>query len=147
MLFRSGEIEGTCITRAKFGSVPHEYSTIGGIEESVQEILLNLKEIVLRSNLYGVRDASICVKGPRYITAQDIILPPSIEIVDTSQPIANLTEPIDFCIELQIKRDRGIHLLGLDEGHKSMVDAKACQLFSCDDLALDTSKNFVQCML
>src|SRR3954466_13151982 len=102
-----GEIEGTCITRAKFGSVPHEYSTIAGIEESVQEILLNLKEIVLRSNLYGVRDASICVKGPRYITAQDIILPPSVEIVDTAQPIANLTEPINFCIELQIKRDRG----------------------------------------
>jgi DNA-directed RNA polymerase subunit alpha len=102
-----GEIEGACITRAKFGSVPHEYSTIAGIEESVQEILLNLKEIVLRSNLYGVRDASICVKGPRYITAQDIILPPSVEIVDTAQPIANLTEPINFCIELQIKRDRG----------------------------------------
>ncbi|VAI73451.1 unnamed protein product [Triticum turgidum subsp. durum] len=102
-----GEIEGTCITRAKFGSVPHEYSTIAGIEESVQEILLNLKEIVLRSNLYGVRDASICVKGPRYIIAQDIILPPSVEIVDTAQPIANLTEPIDFCIDLQIKRDRG----------------------------------------
>nr|YP_009457322.1 RNA polymerase alpha subunit [Kuruna debilis]AUL76580.1 RNA polymerase alpha subunit [Kuruna debilis] len=104
-----GEIEGTCITRAKFGSVPHEYSTIAGIEESIQEILLNLKEIVLRSNLYGVRDASICVKGPRYITAQDIILPPSVEIVDTAQPIANLTEPMDFCIELQIKRDRGYH--------------------------------------
>lgn len=102
-----GEIEGTCITRAKFGSVPHEYSTIAGIEESVQEILLNLKEIVLRSNLYGVRDASIWVKGPRYITAQDIILPPSVEILDTAQPIANLTEPIDFCIDLQIKRDRG----------------------------------------
>ncbi|VAH12931.1 unnamed protein product [Triticum turgidum subsp. durum] len=102
-----GEIEGRCITRAKFGSVPHEYSTIAGIEESVQEILLNLKEIVLRSNLYGVRDASICVKGPRYITAQDIILPPSVEIVDTTQPIANLTEPIDFCIDLQIKRDHG----------------------------------------
>uniref|UniRef100_A0A453QYJ9 DNA-directed RNA polymerase insert domain-containing protein n=1 Tax=Aegilops tauschii subsp. strangulata TaxID=200361 RepID=A0A453QYJ9_AEGTS len=68
---------------------------------------LNLKEIVLRSNLYGVRDASICVKGPRYITAQDIILPPSVEIVDTAQPIANLTELIDFCIDLQIKRYRG----------------------------------------
>ncbi|KAF2907077.1 hypothetical protein DAI22_12g068950 [Oryza sativa Japonica Group] len=85
-----GETEGTCITHAKFGSVPHEYSTIAGIEESVQEILLNLKEIVLRSNLYGVRTASICVKGPTYITAQDIILPPSVEI-------------------LQIKRDRGYH--------------------------------------
>jgi DNA-directed RNA polymerase subunit alpha len=50
-----GEIEGTCITCAKFGSVLHQYSTIAGIEESVQEILLKLKDIVLRSNLYGVR--------------------------------------------------------------------------------------------
>jgi DNA-directed RNA polymerase subunit alpha len=103
------EIEGTCITRAKFGNVPHEYSTIVGIEESIQEILLNLKEIVLRSNLYGVRDTSICVKGPRYMTAQDIILPPSVEIVDMTQPIANLREPVDFCIKLQIKRDREYH--------------------------------------
>nr|YP_009934966.1 RNA polymerase alpha subunit [Iris domestica]QNS22795.1 RNA polymerase alpha subunit [Iris domestica]QPK43145.1 RNA polymerase alpha subunit [Iris domestica]QRC76698.1 RNA polymerase alpha subunit [Iris domestica]UIX24248.1 RNA polymerase alpha subunit [Iris domestica]ULU28173.1 RNA polymerase alpha subunit [Iris domestica] len=102
-----GEIEGTCITRAKSGKVPHEYSTIVGIEESVHEILINLKEIVLRSNLYGVRDASIFVRGPRYVTAQDIISPPSVEIVDTTQHIANLTEPIDLCIGLQIKRNRG----------------------------------------
>nr|YP_010294361.1 RNA polymerase alpha subunit [Typha przewalskii]ULQ68097.1 RNA polymerase alpha subunit [Typha przewalskii] len=105
-----GEIEGTCITRAKSERVPHEYSTIIGIEESVHEILLNLKEIVLRSNLYGVRDASICVRGPRYVTAQDIILPPSVEIVDPTQHIANLTEPIDLYIELQIKRDRGYRM-------------------------------------
>nr|QRC77567.1 RNA polymerase alpha subunit [Iris rossii] len=105
-----GEIEGTCITRAKSEKVPHEYSTIVGIEESVHEILINLKEIVLRSNLYGVRDASIFVRGPRYVTAQDIISPPSVEIVDTTQHIANLTEPIDLCIGLQIKRDRGYHI-------------------------------------
>nr|AEX94394.1 RNA polymerase alpha subunit [Doryanthes palmeri] len=105
-----GEIEGTCITRAKSEKVPHEYSTIVGIEESVHEILINLKEIVLRSNLYGVRDASICVRGPRYVTAQDIISPPSVEIVDTTQHIANLTEPIDLCIELQIKRNRGYRM-------------------------------------
>nr|YP_010723487.1 RNA polymerase alpha subunit [Diplarrena moraea]WDW26857.1 RNA polymerase alpha subunit [Diplarrena moraea] len=105
-----GEIEGTCITRAKSEKVPHEYSTIVGIEESVHEIFINLKEIVLRSNLYGVRDASIFVRGPRYVTAQDIISPPSVEIVDTTQHIANLTEPIDLCIGLQIKRDRGYRI-------------------------------------
>nr|YP_009176035.1 RNA polymerase alpha subunit [Ficus racemosa]ALI30731.1 RNA polymerase alpha subunit [Ficus racemosa] len=105
-----GEIEGTCITRVKFEKLPHEYSTIIGIQESVHEILMNLKEIVLRSNLYGTRDASICVKGPRYVTAQDIILPPSVEIVDNTQHIANLTEPITLCIELQIKRDRGYRI-------------------------------------
>nr|UDZ61080.1 RNA polymerase alpha subunit [Hydrocleys nymphoides]UDZ61081.1 RNA polymerase alpha subunit [Hydrocleys nymphoides] len=105
-----GEMEGTCITHAKFEGVPHEYSTIGGVEESVHEILMNLKEIVLRSNLYGVRNASICVKGPKCVTAQDIISPPSVKIVDTTQHIANLTEPVDLCIELQIKRDRGYRI-------------------------------------
>ena len=58
-----GEIEGTCITRAKSEKIPHEYSTIIGIQESVHEILMNLKEIVLRSNLYGIRGASICCQG------------------------------------------------------------------------------------
>nr|UYK51759.1 RNA polymerase alpha subunit [Paphiopedilum micranthum] len=105
-----GEIEGTFITRATSENVLHEYSTIVGIEESVHDILINLKEIVLKSNLYGVRDASICVRGPKYITAQDIISPPSVEIVDTTQHIANLTEPIDLCIELKIKRDRGYRM-------------------------------------
>nr|YP_009748272.1 RNA polymerase subunit alpha [Pogonia japonica]QII89952.1 RNA polymerase subunit alpha [Pogonia japonica] len=102
-----GELEGTCITRAKSDNVLHEYSTIIGIEESVHEILINLKAIVLKSNLNGVRSASISVRGPKYITAKDIISPPSVEIVDMTQPIATLTEPIDLCIELQIKRDRG----------------------------------------
>nr|YP_009721540.1 RNA polymerase alpha subunit [Hylomecon japonica]QGN05797.1 RNA polymerase alpha subunit [Hylomecon japonica] len=105
-----GEIEGTCITRAKSEKIPHEYSTIVGIEESVHEILMNLKEIVFRSNLYGTRDASICVRGPGYITAQDIISPPSVEIVDPTQHIANLTEPIDLCIGLQIERNRGYRM-------------------------------------
>nr|YP_010118308.1 RNA polymerase alpha subunit [Pilea peploides]QQY85919.1 RNA polymerase alpha subunit [Pilea peploides] len=102
-----GEIEGTCITRAKSDKIPHEYSTIVGIQESVHEILMNLKEIVLRSNLYGTCDASICIKGPRYVTAHDIIVPPFVEIVDKTQHIANLTEPINLCIKLEIERNRG----------------------------------------
>nr|QSX28101.1 RNA polymerase alpha subunit [Brachystegia kennedyi] len=105
-----GEIEGTCITRAKSDKIPHEYSTMVGIQESVHEILMNLKEIVLRSNLYGTRDASICVKGPGYVTAQDIILPPSVEVVDNTQHIASLTEPINLCIELQIERNRAYRI-------------------------------------
>nr|YP_010466337.1 RNA polymerase alpha subunit [Pogostemon septentrionalis]UVF28083.1 RNA polymerase alpha subunit [Pogostemon septentrionalis] len=102
-----GEIEGTCITRVKSENVPHEYSTITGIQESVHEIIMNLKEIVLRSNLYGTCSASICVRGPGYVTAQDIILPPYVEIVDNTQHIASLAEPIHLCIGLEIERNRG----------------------------------------
>nr|YP_010686304.1 RNA polymerase alpha subunit [Cyclamen graecum]WBR35211.1 RNA polymerase alpha subunit [Cyclamen graecum] len=105
-----GEIEGTCITRARSEKIPHEYSTIAGIQESVHEILMNLKEIVLRSNLYGTCDTSICVKGPGYVTAQDIISPTYVKIVDNTQHIASLTEPIDFCIGLQIERNCGYRI-------------------------------------
>nr|YP_011014252.1 RNA polymerase alpha subunit [Arenaria przewalskii]WQA10658.1 RNA polymerase alpha subunit [Arenaria przewalskii] len=104
-----GEMEGTCITRAKSEKIPHEYSTIVGSQESVHAILMNLKEIILRSNLYGTCEASICVKGPRYVTAQDILLPPYVEIVDNTQHIASLMEPIDLCIGLQLERNRGYH--------------------------------------
>nr|YP_009259819.1 RNA polymerase alpha subunit [Leitneria floridana]ANC29220.1 RNA polymerase alpha subunit [Leitneria floridana] len=105
-----GEIEGTSITCAKSEKIPHEYSTVVGIQESVHEILMNLKEIVLKSNLYGTRDALICVKGPGYVTAQDILLPPSVEIVDNTQHIASLTEPIDLRIGLKIERNRGYNI-------------------------------------
>nr|YP_010392500.1 RNA polymerase alpha subunit [Canarina eminii]UPX08109.1 RNA polymerase alpha subunit [Canarina eminii] len=102
-----GEIEGTCITRAKSEKIPHEYSSIVGIQEPLQEILLNLQGIVLRSHLYGTCDAAICARGPGYVTAQDIIAPPFVEIIDNTQHIATLTEPIDLRICLQIERSRG----------------------------------------
>nr|YP_008994426.1 RNA polymerase alpha subunit [Viviania marifolia]AGV02854.1 RNA polymerase alpha subunit [Viviania marifolia] len=107
-----GEIEGTCITRAKWKKISHEYSIKIGIQESIDEILMNLSEIVLRSNLYGIRGASICFQGPGSLTAQNIILPPCVEIVDHTQHIANLTEPINLFIELQIERNRGYHIKG-----------------------------------
>nr|YP_010268488.1 RNA polymerase alpha subunit [Pseudocodon convolvulaceus]QTZ17964.1 RNA polymerase alpha subunit [Pseudocodon vinciflorus]UIG86696.1 RNA polymerase alpha subunit [Pseudocodon convolvulaceus] len=107
-----GEIEGTCITRAKSEKIPHEYSSIAGIQESVHEILLNLQEIVLRSHLYGTCDAAICAKGPGNVTAQDIIAPPFVEIIDNTQHIATLTEPIDLCIFLKIERSRGYRTTG-----------------------------------
>lgn len=56
-MFLLKEIKKTCITHVKSEKKkkkrPHEYSTIIGIEESVHEILMNLKEIVWRSNLYN----------------------------------------------------------------------------------------------
>lgn len=102
-----GEVEGTCITRAKFQNITHEYSPIIGIEESVYDILMNLKEIVLRSDLYGIREASLYIVGPKSVTAQDIILPPSVRIIDTTQHIANITKDITLDIGLQIEKGRG----------------------------------------
>nr|YP_009670456.1 RNA polymerase alpha subunit [Passiflora jatunsachensis]YP_009670487.1 RNA polymerase alpha subunit [Passiflora jatunsachensis]QCX29721.1 RNA polymerase alpha subunit [Passiflora jatunsachensis]QCX29722.1 RNA polymerase alpha subunit [Passiflora jatunsachensis] len=103
-----GELEGASITRAKFDKKLHEFSTIEGIQESVHEILMNLKEIVFKPHFHGTLDAYICVKGPGNVTAQHIISPtPLLEIVDNTQHIANLRKPIDLRIELQIEKNRG----------------------------------------
>nr|YP_009175405.1 RNA polymerase subunit alpha [Cupressus gigantea]ALG65380.1 RNA polymerase subunit alpha [Cupressus gigantea] len=102
-----GEIEGTCITRAKFHNISNEYSAIIGIEESIHEILMNLKEIVLQSDAYGIREGSIYVVGPKEVTAGDIILPPSVRIIDTTQHIASINKPIILDISLQIEKGRG----------------------------------------
>nr|QYB21107.1 RNA polymerase alpha subunit [Austrotaxus spicata] len=101
------EVEGTCITCAKFKNISHEYSFIIGIEESVYEILMNLKEIVLRSDAYGIREGSIHIVGPKKVTAQDIILPPSVRVIDTTQHIANINKSITLDISLKIEKGRG----------------------------------------
>nr|YP_009694817.1 RNA polymerase alpha subunit [Ephedra sinica]YP_010207364.1 RNA polymerase alpha subunit [Ephedra przewalskii]YP_010452541.1 RNA polymerase alpha subunit [Ephedra distachya]YP_010453075.1 RNA polymerase alpha subunit [Ephedra lomatolepis]YP_010453209.1 RNA polymerase alpha subunit [Ephedra milleri]YP_010453410.1 RNA polymerase alpha subunit [Ephedra pachyclada]YP_010453611.1 RNA polymerase alpha subunit [Ephedra somalensis]YP_010453812.1 RNA polymerase alpha subunit [Ephedra transitoria] len=101
------EVKGTYITYARFQkNILHEYSSIIGIKESVHDILMNLKQIVLRSELYGIHEASICTVGPKNVTAQDIILPSSIQIIDDTQHIASLTKRIPFNVTLKIEKKK-----------------------------------------
>ena len=102
-----GEIEGAAITCATFKNVAHEYMAIDGIQETVLDILLNMKEIVLRSDSDEPQKALISKMGPGEVTAGDIILPPSVEIPDPSQHIALLTAAVPFHVELEIQRGCG----------------------------------------
>ncbi|KAB2017340.1 hypothetical protein ES319_D08G156500v1 [Gossypium barbadense] len=100
----------------KSKKIPHEYSTIVGIQESIHEILMNLKEIVLKGNLYETCNSFICAKGPGYVTVQDIILPPSMEIVDNTQHVASLTEPIDLLVKLiKMKNEIALKYIFIDQ--------------------------------
>jgi DNA-directed RNA polymerase subunit alpha len=94
-------VKGTCITRAKCEKVTHEYSTILGIQESMCDILINLKEIVLKSksNSCETQKTFLSIFGPKEVTTQDIIFPPSFEVIDTTQYIATLTKTIHLDIE------------------------------------------------
>nr|YP_010623707.1 RNA polymerase alpha subunit [Annona mucosa]YP_010623758.1 RNA polymerase alpha subunit [Annona mucosa]WBF97764.1 RNA polymerase alpha subunit [Annona mucosa]WBF97815.1 RNA polymerase alpha subunit [Annona mucosa] len=106
----TGEIESTRITHAKFIKIRHEFSTTFGIEEPVHEIVQNLREVVFTGNINGIHNGIICVRGPGRVTAQDILLSPPLEVVNSSQHIATLTEPVDVLIELQIERSCGYRM-------------------------------------
>lgn len=105
-----GEVEGAAVTCATFKNVAHEYSVMDGVQESVLDILLNLKELVIRSDSHEQQKAFISTIGPGEVIAGDIILPPSLEITDPSQHIALLTKAIAFDVELEVERDCGYRI-------------------------------------
>nr|QUG10470.1 RNA polymerase alpha subunit [Hymenophyllum polyanthos] len=105
-----GEVGGTSITYAKFENVRHEYSTITGIQETIHDILVNSKEIVLRSDSHDVQKGFLSINGPKKIIAGDISLPSSVKTIDDSQYIATVTQPIHVNIKLKFEKDRGYRI-------------------------------------
>lgn len=96
-------LKGIAIVSVQIEGVSHEYSSVIGVRDSVLDILLNLKEIVFRtqenqikkSNLHNVKPFYIGylrVRGPGVVRAADLKLPPFIQIVDPEQYIATLAE-------------------------------------------------------
>jgi DNA-directed RNA polymerase alpha subunit len=87
------ELLGTAITFVKIRGASHEYDTLPGIRECTLDILLNLKQIILKSEfkICSPQIGFINVKGPGIIRARDLKLPFFIYCVDPDQYIATLT--------------------------------------------------------
>ncbi|MCA9400617.1 MAG: DNA-directed RNA polymerase subunit alpha [Candidatus Omnitrophica bacterium] len=100
-------IEGSAVTAIKIDGVQHEYSTIPGVLESVTEIVLNIKQLVLR--LHSKVPKSIYIRADKQgvVRAADIIADESVEVLNPDLHIATLTRDTHFHIELEISRGRG----------------------------------------
>lgn len=103
------EISGLAITSVKVNNAFHEYSTLTGVRETVLDILLNLKELVLKKNsnkpLLHTEVGYLQARGPGVVRASDLKLPPLIQCVDPDQYIATLTE--NGSLYLKFKIDEG----------------------------------------
>nr|YP_009427420.1 RNA polymerase alpha subunit [Rhachidosorus consimilis]ASU96078.1 RNA polymerase alpha subunit [Rhachidosorus consimilis] len=104
------EVQGTSITCARFHGVVHEYSTITGIQETIHDVSVNLKEIAPKSDCNDVKEAVSSVTGPKEVTAGDTSLPPSVKAIDDSQYIVTITQPISVNIESKIEKDCGYRI-------------------------------------
>jgi DNA-directed RNA polymerase subunit alpha len=99
---------GAAITSVRIEGVAHEFSTIPGVKEDVTDIVLNLKDVVVRMHTDADEvEAPLVATGPGEIKARDIDLPAGVEILNPEAPIATLEKKTKLEIYLTIGRGRG----------------------------------------
>lgn len=99
-------IPGHAITSVKISGVDHQFSTLKGVTEDVVELLLNIKEIRVKSSLDDVSTMSLSAKGG-VVTAADIKVPAGVEIVNPTQHIATLSDSTKLEIEFTVEKGMG----------------------------------------
>lgn len=101
-------LSGAAITSVRIEGVSHEFSNIAGVKEDVTDIILNLKELVVRMHTEAdAVEAPIVVTGPGDVTAADIDLPAGVEILNPEAPIATLEKKTRLEMYVTIGRGRG----------------------------------------
>ena len=99
---------GAAIKSVRIEGVAHEFSNIDGIKEDVTDIVLNLKDIVIRMHTDADEvEVPLVANGPGEITAADIDLPAGVEILNPDAPIATLEKKTKLEMYLTVGRGRG----------------------------------------
>jgi DNA-directed RNA polymerase subunit alpha len=101
-------IEGAAVTSLKIEGVSHEFSTIEGVLEDLPEIILNIKNLILRSYSRSPKKIYIKQEGEKIITAKDIITDETIEVINPDLQILTATsKKASINIEMEVGRGRG----------------------------------------
>nr|YP_009654428.1 RNA polymerase a-subunit [Pleurostichidium falkenbergii]QCH39715.1 RNA polymerase a-subunit [Pleurostichidium falkenbergii] len=111
------DLKGTAIVAVRIAGINHEFSTITGVREDVLEIILNLKEVILKSHSAEPQIGRLRIQGPAVITTGLFDIPPEIELIDPKQYIATICSNTIFEMEFKIEQGNGYKLAdkGIDE--------------------------------
>ncbi|MGI8728032.1 MAG: DNA-directed RNA polymerase subunit alpha [Solirubrobacterales bacterium] len=99
---------GAAVKSVRIEGVAHEFSNIDGVKEDVTDIVLNLKDIVVRMHTDADEvEIPLVASGPGEITAADIDLPSGVEILNGDAPIATLEKKTKLEMYLTVGKGRG----------------------------------------
>jgi len=100
-------IEGSAVTSIKVDGASHEFMSLPGVLESVSEMILNIKNLVVR--LHTKVDKPIYIRAGKKgeIRGKDIVCDETVEILNPDLYIATVTEDVNFNVELMVSRGRG----------------------------------------
>jgi len=104
-------LHGAAITSVKIDSVEHEFSVIPGVLEDVSEIILNLKQVRLKSRDTRTHKLVCRAEGEGIVTAGSFTSPDgAIEILTPNMPIATLSSEGKLYMEMVVKVGKGYAL-------------------------------------
>lgn len=100
-------IPGTAVTSVYIEDVLHEFSTIPGVKEDVIQLILNLKELVVKFHAPGAKTLTLRAQGSGVVTAGAFEVPSDAEIVNPDLVIANLAEDGKLVMEVRVEEGEG----------------------------------------
>jgi DNA-directed RNA polymerase subunit alpha len=100
-------IPGAAVTQIRIDGVLHEFATIPGVKEDVTDIILNVKDLVLRSTADVPVAINLRAQGPKEVTAEDITVSSDVEVLNSGLHIATINKKATLDMELIVERGRG----------------------------------------
>jgi len=100
-------IPGAAITQVRFDEALHEFTTLPGVKEDVTDIILNFKDVVLRSEAEEPVTLRVDKQGPGVVTAADIQLTSDVEILNPELVLATVNDKGRFAADITVSRGRG----------------------------------------
>lgn len=101
-------LPGTSIYAIEVQGAVHEFTVLEGVEEDLTQIILNLKDLVLKSDTIGKADYEVSIeKGEGEFKAGDLELPTGLTVVNPDLVIAHIAKGGSLKMTLHIRNGRG----------------------------------------
>jgi DNA-directed RNA polymerase subunit alpha len=115
-------IYGAAIVSVKFDDALHEYSVISDVREDVSEIILNLKELKLKSQDVEDRILTLSARGETKVTGADIVSPDGkVEVLNPEQYIASLSKNGVLNMTMVVKTGKGYALASANKDEDAPI--------------------------
>ncbi len=100
-------IEGSAVTSIRIDGVLHEFSSLDNVTEDITDVVLNVKNLVLR--LHSRASKAIYIKKNKQgdVTARDIITDETVEVLNPDLYLFTITKDRKINMEMEVGRGRG----------------------------------------
>ncbi|MFK7780192.1 MAG: DNA-directed RNA polymerase subunit alpha [Candidatus Gracilibacteria bacterium] len=116
-------IPGTRITGIKVKGISHEYSTLPGVKDSIIDIILNLKGLVLSKGDTGIEWLKLSKSKSGKVTAADIKAPAGIEILNKDLYITEIDQD-GLELNIDIRVEKGVGYMSVEELKETEEDVE-----------------------